>query len=160
MSDKAVITLLGLCLPFLAGCGEGETEAERQARQLQARADSVMMAESQYDASVFDTLTWETPGARHERGGVVWRASCQKCHGRNGDGSGEYAQQLQLVVPSFLAADWPYAGDVATIRHRIFVGHERGMPNWGLHGLKYRDIDAVAGFIVAAMAPGREAAND
>ncbi len=119
-----------------------------------------MLAESQFDASVFDTLTWVNPEARLERGGVVWRASCQKCHGRNGDGAGDMAQQSQLTVPSFLAADWPYAGDLAAIRHRVFVGHEGAMPNWGLHGLKYRDIDAVAGYIVETMAPGNQAAQN
>ncbi len=160
MRETVVMTLVALGLPFLAACGGGETEAERQARQLQAQADSVMMAESQYDASVFDTLTWETPAARLERGGVVWRASCQKCHGRNGDGSGEMAQQSQLVMPTFLAENWAYAGDVVAIRHRVYVGHEGAMPNWGLHGLKYRDIDAVAGYIIATMAPAREPAKD
>ncbi len=30
------------------------------------------------------------------------------------------------------------------------------MPNWGLHGLRYRDIDAVAGYVIEAMAPGAE----
>ncbi len=160
MRERAVAALVALALPLLAACGGGESEEERQARELQARRDTVMMAEAQYDAAVFDTLTWASPEARLERGGVVWRASCQKCHGRNGDGRGEMAQQSELAVPSFLAADWSYAGDLAAIRHRIYVGYEGAMPNWGLHGLKYRDIDAVAGYIVATMAPAPKAAQN
>jgi len=50
----------------------------------------------------------------------------------------------ELTMPMITAADWEYAGDVPAIRHRIFVGHETEMPSWGLYGLKYRDIDAVA----------------
>ncbi len=159
MREKVMVTLVALGASFVVACGGGESEANRQARELQVQKDSVMMAESQFDASVFDTLTWASPQARLERGGVVWRSSCQKCHGRNGDGMGEMAQQSELSVPTFLTSDWPYAGDVARIRHRIFVGHEGAMPNWGLHGLKYRDIDAAAGYIVETMAPAPKPAK-
>ncbi len=156
MRDKIGLPLAALALVALYACGGQETEAEREARERQARADSVRMAEAQYDASVFDTLTWESQEARLNRGGVVWRSSCQKCHGPNGDGRGELARQLELVIPSFLEPDWAYAGDVGAIRHRVYVGYEGAMPNWGLHGLRYRDIDAVAGYVIEAMAPGAE----
>ena len=28
-----------------------------------------------------------------------------------------------------------------------YVGHETEMPSWGLYGLKYRDVDAMADYI-------------
>jgi mono/diheme cytochrome c family protein len=102
------------------------------------------MADSMYNSAIFDTLTWESREARLERGGVVWRSSCQKCHGVNGQGAGDLAQQLEIEVPP-LSVD---TTDPAAIRRAIFVGHEGAMPNWGLHGLKYRDIDAVTAYII------------
>lgn len=137
------------------GCQRAESEAEIQARRDSAQADSVRMAETMYDASVFDTITWESPQARLERGAVVYRASCGKCHGSNGGGNGEDALRLQMKVPSFLDPAWQYAGDVAAIRQATFVGHVGWMPEWGLiEGFKYKDLDAVAGYIAETLAPG------
>ncbi|MGD2216302.1 MAG: c-type cytochrome [Gemmatimonadales bacterium] len=118
-----------------------------------ARADSLRMAEAAYDAAVFDTVSWESSDARIQRGATVWRASCEKCHGAEGRGDGEYARQLRLDVPSFMGPDWKYAYEVDSLRHRIFVGLEGRMPNWGLHGLGYRNIDAAAGYINTLVAP-------
>jgi mono/diheme cytochrome c family protein len=111
------------------------------------------MAEARYDASVFDTLTWESEQARLERGALVWRTSCQKCHGRRGEGDGEAAVRLQIEMPSFNVPGWQYKDDLPALRHRIFVGYTGAMPNWGLHGLAYRDVDAVAAYINVAMGP-------
>lgn len=144
-------TILPLAVVLLAlGCGGEETqqsEAEREAARLAARADSVAMAEAMYDPAVFDTITWQDENTMWERGGIVWSFSCQKCHGANGSGQGESAVQHGIEMPDLRAPDWEYAGDVAAIRHRIFVGHESEMPNWGLHGLSYRDVDAAARYI-------------
>lgn len=142
------------CLVFvgLAGCG-GESAAEREAREQAARADSVRIAEGLYDATVFDTVSWEDMDARIQRGAIVWQASCEKCHGAEGRGDGEAAVQLGLEVPSFMSPDWAYAYEVDSLRSRIFVGYEGEMPNWGLHGLGYRNIDAVAGYINTLVAP-------
>ncbi len=118
-----------------------------------ARADSVRMAEEAYDATVFDTINWESSEARIQRGAIVWRASCAKCHGAEGRGDGEFARQLGLEVPSFMDPDWTYAYEADSLRHRIFVGLEGEMPNWGLHGLGYRNIDAAAGYINSLVAP-------
>lgn len=147
MRGEATLALaLGAAL-FGAACGGGESAADREAATRGAEADSVKMAESLYDPAVFDTIKWESEAARLERGQTVWRFSCQKCHGPDGRGGGEFAQQAHLDVPSFRIPDWAYDDDMPAIRHRIFVGHEGAMPNWGLHGLKYRDIDAAAAYI-------------
>ena len=154
MRCTSILGLMGLSLIGAVGCQRGESEAEIQARLAQAQADTLQMAEDTYDPSVFDTLTWESPQARLERGAVVYRSSCGKCHGPNGGGNGEAALQYQIAVPSFLDPAWQYAGDVVAIRHATFVGHPGPMPEWGLVGLKYKDLDAVAGYIAEALAPG------
>ncbi|NIR43611.1 MAG: hypothetical protein GWN99_19445 [Gemmatimonadetes bacterium] len=150
MRSSVALALMSLCAFALAACGESQEDME--ARRAQARADSVNMAEGLYDTAVFDTLTWESEQARLERGAVVYRSSCQKCHGANGGGNGEMAMQFELEVPSFQAPGWEYAGDVPALRHRVFVGHEGAMPNWGLY-IKYRDVDAVAAHIAETMTP-------
>lgn len=151
MRSSVALVFTGLCAFALSACGDSQEDVE--ARRAQARADSVTLAERTYDATVFDTVTWESDEARLERGALVYRSSCQKCHGANGGGNGDVAMQFELEVPSFQAPGWEYAGDVAALRHRVFVGHEGAMPNWGLHGLKYRDVDAVAAHIAATMKP-------
>ncbi len=93
---------------------------------------------------------------------MVYRASCAKCHGPGGGGNGEAALQRQIPVPSFVAPDWPLAGDIEAIRRGTFVGHTgesfegytRQMPNWGLvTGMRIKDIDAVAAFIAENFGP-------
>jgi mono/diheme cytochrome c family protein len=154
MRCRLIPVLAALAFFGAVGCQRGESEAEIQARRLAAEADTVQMAEDMYDASVFDTITWESPQVRLERGAVVYRSSCGKCHGPNGGGNGEAAMQYQIEVPSFLAPEWQYAGDVVAIRHATFVGHTGEMPEWGIVGLKYKDLDAVAGYIAETLAPG------
>ena len=40
------------------------------------------------------------------------------------------------------------------LRQYIYSGNVAGMPYWGLVGLKYRDIDAVARFISGPLRAG------
>lgn len=141
---------LGLAaLLGLIGCGGGEEAPERdsQAALRQARADSVARAEARYEPAAFDTIGWESWSQRAERGRLVYNVSCRKCHGTQGAGDGDTAARFELDVPSLVAGDWSYAGDQAAIRRRVYVGHESEMPTWGLYGLTYRDIDAVALYI-------------
>jgi len=141
-----VVLLVGL-----AACGKGGEEqasaVPREEALRAARADSVARATEMYDASVFDTLTWESDNARWERGGVVWAFTCQRCHGASGDGQGEDAVKFNIEVPDMTVADWPYANDIPAIRERIYVGHDSEMPSMGLIGLTYRDVDASAYYI-------------
>lgn len=156
MRWKLALTVTVLTVVAASGCESGESEADAEAALQQARADSVAMADSLYDAAVFDTLTWESDEARLERGAVVWRSSCEKCHGANGGGNGEAALEFQLQVPSFMVTGWQYEGDVQALRHRVFVGYAGPqayrMPSWGVY-VTYRDIDAVAHYIAANMGP-------
>lgn len=138
-------------LLLMAGCGGGSESAGQETEDpnalREARADSVRQAEAAFDATAFDTISWNTPEERIERGAVVWNFSCRKCHGDQGLGDGELARVEELTMPMITDAEWEYADDVPAIRRRIFTGHESEMPSWGLYGLKYRDIDAVAYYI-------------
>jgi mono/diheme cytochrome c family protein len=153
MRCRLVVALVSLTLVTGAACSRQETEAEKEAKLRAARADSVALADSIFEAAVFDTITWESPEARMERGGVVWRASCEKCHGGRGRGDGEAAQPLELEVPSFLVDDWEYAEDFEALRRRIYTGTEGGMPHWAFHGLGYRNIDAVVAYVDLLITP-------
>lgn len=147
MCRRVAFALVSFTLLAVAGCARRESEEEIEAGRRAARADSVVVAEGQYDVSVFDTLTWETQQARLDRGSVVWNHSCARCHGYDGGGNGELAREMGVQVASFLTPEWPYSGDVQALRHRIYVGDESVMPNWGLHGLSYEAIDAAAAYI-------------
>jgi mono/diheme cytochrome c family protein len=140
-----------LVIPGIGACGgpdETELAAEAEAMRSAAHADSVMLAESMYDAAVFDTITWETPEAAMERGEVVWAVSCMKCHGVFGAGdAGAVVRGDTIRPPSFLEDDWRFADDHEGLRRQVFTGTAEGMPHWGFYGLKYRDIEAVATYI-------------
>lgn len=150
---KHVTLILAVSTALAIGCGEDPArEAEEAAAADEAartaRADSVARAERQFDPSVFDTLTWEGSETRVARGRTVFVYSCVKCHGFDGRGGGDLAKQHDLAMPDLRAEGWEYAGDVPAIQRRVYIGHESEMPTWGLYGLSYRDIDAVAAYIV------------
>jgi len=116
------------------------------------RADSVQMAMAAFDAAAFDTISWESDQAAAERGGLVFRISCSKCHGDRGAGDGGFVLQGDtLRPPSFLAPDWRFADDPMGLRRQIFSGNVAGMPYWGLVGLTYRDIAAVARYVLGTL---------
>ncbi len=133
---------------WLGACG-GEPPAQEEVTPGPTRSDSVEMAMAAFDAAAFDTIQWETAQAAVERGGLVYRISCSKCHGDGGRGNGNFVLQGDtLRPPSFLAGDWRFAEDPVGLRQAIYTGNVVGMPYWGLVGLKYRDIDAVARYIM------------
>ncbi|MDH3733957.1 MAG: cytochrome c [Gemmatimonadota bacterium] len=142
-----------LALAFLAACGPSaeEQQAARDEGIRFARADSTAQAEVLYDPAGFDTITWASPDSALSRGTTVFLYSCRRCHGSTGLGDGDLAQEHGIVMPDVTAAGWQFAGDLEGIRHRVFVGHESEMPNWGLHGLPYRDVDAVARYILTRL---------
>ena len=137
--------LLALSTVLLA-CSSPDAQ---EARRGPTSADSAEYAASLFDASTFDTISWESSQEAVERGRVVFAFSCEKCHGTGGAGDGGFvADGDTLRPPSFLAPDWAFADDREGLRRQVFTGTgTEGMPHWGLEGLKYRDIDAVATYI-------------
>ena len=138
---------------WLGACG-GDAPQEEVPAQGPTRADSVGLAVAAFDATLFDTISWETEQAAIDRGGLVYRISCSKCHGDAGRGNGNFVLQGDtLRPPSFLATDWRFVDDGPGLRQQIFTGTAAGMPYWGLLGQSNRDIDAVATYITDYLRP-------
>ncbi len=134
-------------LMVLAGCVGGGDQT-RAADKIQA--DSAALAAEQFDASVFDTVTWNGDTAALNRGYTTYVWSCQKCHGNTGAGDAGFVFRGDtLHPPSFLAPDWKYANDLNGLRKAVFTGNAVGMPHWGfVPNFKVRDMDAVARYIL------------
>ena len=127
------------------GCGGGEPPQT----EIPAGPDSTALAQEAYDPTMFDTVTWETQQEAIERGQVVYRFSCLKCHGERGQGEAGFVRAGDtLRPPSFRDPGWAYADDKAGIREQVFIGTAESMPHWGLVGLTPRDVDAVAIYIM------------
>lgn len=135
-------------------CGPSAEEIALAEKAAAAAAqDSLLaVAEAAFDASVFDTLTYESDEAALERGQQVYSFSCTRCHGEEGLGDAGFVRGGDtLQPPSFKEATWPMAGDKEAIRKAIFVGTTENMPHWGLEGLKAESVEAVARYIVEGM---------
>jgi mono/diheme cytochrome c family protein len=150
-----------IALPLVAalaiGCGPSEEQLAAEAEAAAAAAQDSMMAEvdAAYDPSVFDTLTWPTTTRRAEYGPTVYLSSCAKCHGPQGLGDGEFVLEGDTLRPgSFREPTWALAGDLEGIREAIFKGNREGMPHWGLVGLSYGAVDAVAQYIADGLPEG------
>ena len=96
---RGMLALVGMLLATACGPGGEETGVGQDEELRLARADSVATAEGVYDSAVFDTIQWETPEAKLERGALVWRVSCVKCHGMEGGGDGNLATDHGFAVP-------------------------------------------------------------
>lgn len=130
---------------LVSACADGGDDAEARRP---TGADSVQAALLQYDASNFDTIQWESNNEALARGSVVFSYSCARCHGRYGEGDGGFVSRGDTIRPPDLTqADWRFVDDLDGLHEFIYTGSERGMPHWGLEGLKYRDVDAVARFL-------------
>ncbi len=145
----STLVALGAVLAVV-GCENAEEEAvARAAAEAQAAADSVELARDQFDPMAFDTVTWESRDEAIVRGSVVFSYSCARCHGRFAEGDGGFVTRGDtLKPPDITVTDWRFLDDPDGLREFIYTGSDHGMPNWGLEGLKYKDVDAVATFLV------------
>jgi mono/diheme cytochrome c family protein len=148
---RTSITLAALAL-FGACGGEAPPPPAKEPPPVVTRADSAPLAVAAFDSTVFDTIQWQSEDAAMQRGGLVFRVSCQTCHGEGGRGDrGFVFEGDTLHPPSFVAADWTYANDLTGLRKRIFTGSVLGMPYWGLVGMTNKDVDAVARYILGVL---------
>lgn len=117
------------------------------------RAERVASAEERYSESLFDTVAWESDLARSTAGNEIYATKCRNCHGTLGEGSTAYAVERELDVPSLVEPDWPWADSLNAVRHRMFVGHESGMPTWGVAGITPREVDGAAYYVLEVLRP-------
>ncbi len=158
MLRKTPFLVLAVALGACGPSSEERAAAEQAVAEAQERAaqDTVDMAMAAFDPSHFDTITWKSDQEAFDRGRVVFNFSCSKCHGAGGAGDGGFVMDGDTVrPPSFLEGDWRFAADLTGLRRQVFTGTAQGMPHWGLEGLKYRDIDAVAAYITRGLRTGR-----
>jgi cytochrome c len=144
---RPVIPVL-VALAWLGACGGSSNARPQEANKDSIQADSVALASRAFDSTVFDTITWKKKGDDIARGGVVYNYSCVRCHGEDGSGvKNAIFRGDTLNVPSFLGPDWALADSPMALRKLIFAGDSTGMPHFGIIGLHYRDVDAVARYI-------------
>lgn len=147
MSGAVKAFALGLlAAAAAAGCSDHEfhppSEEEKQA-----------LADSLYSPALFDSVTWADDSTRIAAGNLVYADECRRCHGPLGRGDTEYAESQELDVPSLVEEGWEFADDIEATRHRVFVGHAAGMPNWGVSDLSPRQIDAASFYILRQLRP-------
>lgn len=132
----------------LVGLAIAACEAPPEAEAPPTPADTVAMALASYDATAFDSISWDTPEDAIVRGSIVFQFSCAKCHGSQGLGDGNFVTRGDTIrPPSFAVDEFRFKDDLDGLRRHVFTGTAGGMPHWGMEGLKYRDIDAVGRFI-------------
>ena len=117
------------------------------------QSERVGQAEVIYSAALFDTVTWNSDAGRALEGNGVYAARCRRCHGSLGSGATDYAEERGLDVPSLVESEWHLKDDLDSVRRYVFVGHQGGMPSWGLAGLSLREIDGAAYYVLAQLRP-------
>lgn len=104
-------------------------------------------------SALFDTVAWDDDDVRAHQGNEVFATRCRVCHGPLGAGGTDYARSQNLIVPSLVEPGWPLAASIDSLRHRIYTGHEGGMPTWGVVGISPREIDAAAFYVLELLRP-------
>jgi len=151
-ASAAPAALVSMLLAVTAACQKHEFPPPDRDQRI---AD----AEALFTEVSFDTVVWESDSARAIDGNVVFASTCRRCHGSLGEGGTEYARSRDLDVPSLIEPDWEFDGDLAGVRHNVFVGHATGMPTLGVGTLKAREIDAAAWYVVNVLRPDALAAD-
>ncbi len=149
------IGLIALSALSLSACGKAAATAKSAGEP--SAADTLAVAQARFDPAAFDTVRWASDSLRLARGADVFKWACSECHGPQGHGDGGKVtpQGDTLRPPDFHAADWRLAGDTTEVERKVFTGNVRGMPHWGLRRMEYRDVDAVAHYVLTVLHPAK-----
>lgn len=126
---------------LLVGCEEHKFEPPD-------RAARVSEADSAFAEARFDTIQWSSDEERLRAGNLVYVEHCRRCHGSVGEGNTAYARDQGLDVPALVQPDWRLQNQPDSIRRRVYIGHVRGMPTYGIAGITPREIDAVTIYVL------------
>ncbi len=139
-----------LALLLLAAAAVAACQKARSDNAQPNAADTVAVAEAEYNPAVFDTVKWVSDSLRLARGADVFKWGCAECHGPQGRGDGGKVTEQgdTLKPPDFQQVAWRLAGDTEAVRRKVYTGNTRGMPHWGLRRMEPRDIDAVAAYVL------------
>lgn len=133
-----------LVLMAAAGCGHEFEPPDR--------AERVAEAAAEYSPAIFDSISWPADSARAIAGSTVYAEKCRRCHGTMGEGGTEYAATRDLDVPTLVSEEWDHES-IEELRRLVFVGHEEGMPGYGIAGITPRDIDASVFYVQYRLRP-------
>jgi len=147
VSRRLLLPVLALALALALAVGACHQEFEPP-----DRAARVARADSLFATAAFDTVQWADAEVRLTEGNLVYSEECRRCHGTLGEGTTDYARERGLDVPSLVERDWPLA-EADSLRRKIFIGHESGMPIFGDRELTLRQIDATAAYILLMLRP-------
>lgn len=144
LRSATIATCALLC--FVAACEKHEFEPpDREEQVAEAAAD--------YSSAIFDTIAWPSDSIRALDGNVVFSTYCRNCHGTLGKGATDYAIERGLEVPSLVDEGWRFDASPDSVRRKVFVGHAKGMPTWGVAGLTPREIDGVTYYLLSVLRP-------
>ena len=133
-----------LAVALMLGCGHDFEPPDRGERIAEATA--------LFSGDMFDTISWVDDSVRSFEGNNVFVSKCRRCHGPLGRGETDYSRERNLQVPSLVDPDWEY-GDLDSLRRTVFIGHEEGMPGYGVAGISPREIDASAYYLLHELRP-------
>ncbi len=144
-------------LPILLLAGTACRPAQSGEHAQPTSTDTVALAQAEFDPAAFDTVKWASDSLRLARGADVFKWACSECHGPQGHGDGGKVspQGDTLRPPDFHARDWRLASDTTEVERKVFTGNVRGMPHWGLRRMEFRDVDAVAHYILTSLHPAK-----
>jgi mono/diheme cytochrome c family protein len=129
---------------LLAGCGHDFEPPDA--------AERIAEAAERYAVTLFDSVSWPNADVRLAEGNGVFAEKCRRCHGPLGRGGTDYALERGLEVPSLVEPAWVLAS-LDSLRRTVYVGHEEGMPGYGIGGMSPREIDASAFYVLYQLRP-------
>ena len=144
-------------VPILLLAATACKPAQSQKGSPPSATDTVAEAQAEFDPAAFDTVRWASDSLRLARGADVFKWACSECHGPQGHGDGGKVtpQGDTLRPPNFAAPDWRLARDTTEVERKVFTGNIRGMPHWGLRRMEFRDVDAVAHYVLTVLHPAK-----
>ena len=116
------------------------------------RAERIREASERYTVMLFDSVSWPSDRLRLADGNAVFAEKCRRCHGPLGHCGTDYARERGLDVPSLVEPTWTLAS-LDSLRRTVYVGHEEGMPTFGVAGISPREIDASAFYVLYQLRP-------
>ena len=90
-----LVSAAALCLAFAAGAGQEKPAAEKAKDSRLPEGYTIPATDAQLANPVKPTEASIAAGAK------FYSSQCAMCHGKDGDGKGDLAQQMELKIPDY-----------------------------------------------------------